>query len=96
MATICDTMYIPDWTEYGPQSCGGSINDWVECDRCESTGHIYRYYDMAEKNYCECSEDEYNQLPDDVDAAEAAGQTKCKDDKCTCGKCNGAGGYFSY
>lgn len=63
----------------------------VKCEACDGKGKHWYAYNMEEDTVIECSEEEWNSLPDSEEEAEAQKRTYVKSDVEICEVCEGEG-----
>lgn len=62
-----------------------------ECPECNGKGVHYYAYDMDSGDTYECTQEEYDTLPDEESMAELAGTRRCKAESEICRECDGCG-----
>lgn len=87
-----ESGYYPAGAEHDPDAPWNKREPtMVECAACGGTGYHYYAYNFETDRDTECTEDEYNQLPDDEEEAIAKNQCIIKGIKEPCEVCDGEG-----
>lgn len=87
-----ESGYYPAGAESDPRAPWNEREPtMVECAACGGTGYHYYAYDFVADCETECTEEEYDQLPESEEEAEAKGEHIIKGEKETCEVCDGEG-----
>lgn len=87
-----ESGYYPAGAEHDPDAPWNKREPtMVECAACGGTGYHYYAYNFETDRDTECTEDEYNHLPDDEEEAIAKNQCIIKGIKEPCEVCDGEG-----
>lgn len=87
-----ESGYYPAGAEFDPRAPWNQEDPvMVECDDCDGTGYHFYSYDFVNDIEKECTETEWENLPDTEEEAKALDLVQIKGDKVTCDVCNGEG-----
>lgn len=87
-----ESGYYPAGAEFDPRAPWNEVEPtMVECEACEGKGYHWYKYNFLDDHEEECTEEEWEALPDGEDEAEALGLTYIKGEKETCAVCDGEG-----
>lgn len=87
-----ESGYYPAGAEHDPNAPWNQEDPvMVECDECNGTGYLFYSYDFVNDIEKECTEAEWESLPDTEEEAQALDLEQIKGDKLTCDVCNGEG-----
>lgn len=87
-----ESGYYPAGAEHDPNAPWNQEDPvMVECDECNGTGYLFYSYDFVNDIEEECTEAEWESLPDTEEEAQALDLEQIKGDKVTCDVCNGEG-----
>ena len=87
-----ESGYYPAGAEYDPRAPWNEREPtMVTCTACDGQGYHWHAYDIVTEDERECTEDEWEALPETEEEAEALGLTLINGEKETCDVCDGNG-----
>lgn len=87
-----ESGYYPAGAEFDPRAPWNEVEPtMIECEACGGLGYHWYKYNFVDDHEEECTEEEWEALPDGEEEAEALGLTCIKGEKETCDVCDGEG-----
>lgn len=87
-----ESGYYPAGAEFDPRAPWNEREPtMVKCEACDGNGYHWHSYDFVADHETECTEEEWEALPEDEEEAEALGLTCIKGEKEVCDACDGEG-----